>query len=391
MLITYKVENLVIWLTEDCNLSCVYCHVRKRNRHFGDVQLQNLIRFIRENIEMFSRRVAVNFTGGEPLMRFGEMKKIVSRLNEESRNLPVFFQFGITTNGTLMNEEIADYLCKNGFSIIFSIDGNQTQSNLSRPRRNGELYDTDNLKDLVHRFKENGLQISARMTLSADVADMTGNLQHITSLGFDRIDILPDMEEIWEGEASEIHLTSALKSISNLYISEIRANRFPDINLFSDYVARYATHRAGYGNGNGFPCGSGRNTLSVSVNGDIYPCHRWCNQTRRKDNGYDPVPYRLGTLKGGIDGSILTKFMEETRTKPDECKNCSANMICNGPCYAVSHLYENNVTKPFIGQCRFMRSVDVAVRYVYSVLHFENEEIFRKMPWQVDSACGCIN
>ena len=67
----------------------------------------------------FSSVDEVSFFGGEPFLCFDVIKYIVSALNDKI----IVNSYEVTTNGTLLNEEIIDFLDQNRFKVIISLDG----------------------------------------------------------------------------------------------------------------------------------------------------------------------------------------------------------------------------------------------------------------------------
>jgi len=60
--------------------------------------------------------VTVGFYGGEPLLEFELIKKCVEYTKSIIEGKRV--KFNMTTNGTLMSDEIMDYLFENEFNVI---------------------------------------------------------------------------------------------------------------------------------------------------------------------------------------------------------------------------------------------------------------------------------
>ena len=92
--------------------------------------------------------------------------------------IPKPFDYGITTNGTLIDEEKAQYLASKHFGMLFSIDGDR-EAMLAR----SDSYDAA-VAALQHVW-DAGLRPEANMTFTPEQMNRaTTNIQHIVDLGF---------------------------------------------------------------------------------------------------------------------------------------------------------------------------------------------------------------
>lgn len=140
--------QLVLHLTEDCNLRCKYCtfsdaydYTRNRTSTMMPVEtgIKAMDRFF-DLVKPYARKllgrsVAVTFYGGEPLLNFTTLKQLVSY---GLANSPLPVSFHISTNGVVMEGEVMDYLVANNFSIAVSLDGNKDNHNRNRIFANSE-------------------------------------------------------------------------------------------------------------------------------------------------------------------------------------------------------------------------------------------------------------
>lgn len=125
-------SQLIIVLTERCNLRCEYCvysekYPREISYSSKDIDFNTSKLAVDTYFELHRKKVSfghkkapmVTFYGGEPLLKFDVIKKVVEYVKGIDKNT----KFYITTNGVLLNEEIADFISSNNFFITFSLDG----------------------------------------------------------------------------------------------------------------------------------------------------------------------------------------------------------------------------------------------------------------------------
>ena len=122
-----KVGQLVLQVTQNCNLRCDYCvysgkyitrgHTNKRMNY---ETAKKAIDFLKEH-SVEKERVIIGFYGGEPLLEFELIKKCVKYARKELKGKQI--NFALTTNATLLNDEIINYFIEHSFIVTVSIDG----------------------------------------------------------------------------------------------------------------------------------------------------------------------------------------------------------------------------------------------------------------------------
>lgn len=129
-------QQLVLEVTEACNFRCKYCIYNEDyegNRDFGTAKMpqeiaQKAIDYLAEHS---SSHFAVTFYGGEPLANFPLVRWATEYTLEHYKDKHP--TFNLTTNLTLVTDEIADFLARTpGFSVVVSLDGPEEVQNAAR-------------------------------------------------------------------------------------------------------------------------------------------------------------------------------------------------------------------------------------------------------------------
>ncbi len=140
-------DQLVLIVTEDCNLRCRYCVYSGQYqgyRQYSHAKMSfetakaaiDYYYQLSQRIYLPDKLVFVNFYGGEPLLRLNFIKRCIAYARSlEDENTP--FSFGITTNGTLLTEELADYFIAQEVNLVFSLDGPKEEHDRNRVYPNG--------------------------------------------------------------------------------------------------------------------------------------------------------------------------------------------------------------------------------------------------------------
>jgi len=127
-LVANSLRMIILEVTERCNLRCKYCiydpsYLRQRNHGTRDMDETTAFGAIRY-LSQSSRNcddLGITFYGGEPLLRFPMVRKCVDYAKRCFADKKIIFS--LTTNGTLLTQEMARFFAKEHFGITVSIDG----------------------------------------------------------------------------------------------------------------------------------------------------------------------------------------------------------------------------------------------------------------------------
>lgn len=158
-------KHIVFETTENCNLRCKYCGYsdiystfekrEKRELSFG--KAKRFLDFMHDqwnsplNVS-YNKQIAISFYGGEPLMNFPLVEKVVDYVSQWKLNNN-YITFSMTTNGTLLDKYI-DFLAKWDFNLFISIDGDKYH-NAFRTYANGkESFEKvfENISLIQHKY-----------------------------------------------------------------------------------------------------------------------------------------------------------------------------------------------------------------------------------------------
>lgn len=159
--------QLVLTLTENCNLRCSYCYFSEtyslsRNRTEKTIPVETgkkaLDYFFANAAPKIAanpmRKLAITFYGGEPLMAQRTLRELTAYARA---NAPTDLILALTTNGTMLRGEIAQFLVENNFYILVSLDGGADDHDRNRVFPNGRgSFDRiiANLREFRERFPD---------------------------------------------------------------------------------------------------------------------------------------------------------------------------------------------------------------------------------------------
>jgi sulfatase maturation enzyme AslB (radical SAM superfamily) len=179
---TYPAKATLV-VTNDCVLRCKYCvYSEDRYRNYGIHQPTHLdfdlaMAFLRHYLNAWEKRkIIVDFFGGEPLLEFALIKRVVSAVESEWNGREI--AFALTTNGVLLNRDVTRYLVDHNFACTISVDGTRQLHDRFRIFRNGTgSYEvvSRNIEYIEHAYPDffrERVNFVATVARNSDVCDV---------------------------------------------------------------------------------------------------------------------------------------------------------------------------------------------------------------------------
>ena len=199
--VDFPLQTLVLSLTNQCNLSCQYCYEFGADKvatpdgkpKFMDFETAKAsVEFLLEH-SPGRRTVHITFFGGETLMNFPLLKKVVSYANQRAAGQGRLIDFSLTTNATLLTPAIIEFLSENRIGVTVSMDGPADLHDKLRVFANGRgSYDIIEPRVRALILNHRTRPITARVTLTSGVSDVVRIFRHLKNdLGFHEIGFAP--------------------------------------------------------------------------------------------------------------------------------------------------------------------------------------------------------
>ena len=132
---TKEIRRFFLGITTHCNMACPYCFVKDTNKFMSVSKAEEYIKFF---LESAGKNKLLYFYGGEPLIYFDFIKKVIPFLNRQAKKLNKVPSVIFVTNGTIFNKEIGNFIKKYQIKMMISISGKEKSHNLFRKFRNGQ-------------------------------------------------------------------------------------------------------------------------------------------------------------------------------------------------------------------------------------------------------------
>ena len=345
------VKALCLHVAHSCNLSCSYCFA-SQGRYHGDRALMSFevgkraMDFLIENSGT-RRNLEVDFFGGEPLMNFDMVKKLVAYCREQEKIHNKNFRFTMTTNGVLIDDDVIDFCNKECHNVVLSLDGRKEVNDRFRVDCAGNgSYDR-----IVPKFQKlvkarGGQGYYMRGTFTHHNVDFTKDLFHMADdLGFTELSMEPVVAPPDSPEAlTEEDLPKLFDQYELLANDMLRRQKAGKPITFYHYILDLKHGPCIYKRISG--CGSGTEYMAVTPWGDLYPCHQFVGIEQ----------WKMGNLYDGtFNDDIKTYFSKVHVYSKEGCRSCWAKFFCSGGCNANSFIYEGDVKKPYKIACEMQK------------------------------------
>ncbi len=164
-------EFLTLWLhiTNDCNFSCDYCFVEEKDSSKMEQDtIERLVYQIGNTVK--KRRIKVlnlKFAGGEPCLAMNNIKRFYSLIQKELAETEVFINVALLSNGSLINDNVINFLKQPNIYIFISLDGYGAESHdIYRTFKNSGTGSWNVISENIDTLLENNIRPFILSTIS---------------------------------------------------------------------------------------------------------------------------------------------------------------------------------------------------------------------------------
>lgn len=346
----HALGTLVLSVSSGCNLACGYCYKEdlttpsRARKMDADTARRGVDLLLAESATRSEINLA--FLGGEPLTNLPLIRNVVAYAEERCAEAGKRVNFTITTNATLLNEQIIDFLDQHCFGVSISMDGPREIHDRRRKTLGGQgSYDLVAAKARLLLARYRSRPVGARVTLSAGGSDVLAIHRHLRDeLGFFEIGFAPvttsqnHRANLSPAELAEVF--AGLKALGRRYLDAAIAGR--NIGFANMHQMLGELHA---GSRKALPCGAGVGLLALDDQGGLNLCHRFAGSA---------LP-TFGNVADGVDRERLGDFLSAAAELPDGCSRCRIRNLCAGGCYHESYARYGDALAATHHYCDLMR------------------------------------
>lgn len=357
------VTGLQISSSNACNFACSYCFADTSERRspvrsqiagsnpnisfdLAANAIEQLLSVAREHA---NRQVVVKFLGREPLINWKVIAQLLDRYDDGS------VQWAITTNGSLINDQVAKGLCDHGVRVVVSLDGSSESNDTHRLSKSTGKGTYASVERGLHCLAAAGVPfgISAVVSSASDFENMRGFVQRLQELG-----------------ASELELTLAMQTENLKEINvghddgkseERLVEQLIDLSVFADHLGLHVhgdwldpfkkimtTYKyrddADVVRPLGASCTATSHQISIEPTGDLFPCRAMSLHYGHIDD-----------FRSILAGEDYRQVAMRTFYNVPYCHGCNLEGFCQGACLGSSEEALDDIYSPQESYCSVYR------------------------------------
>lgn len=351
------IKALCLHVAHTCNLNCEYCFAAQGKYH-GERALMSFevgkraLDFLVENSGT-RHNLEVDFFGGEPLMNFDVVKRLVEYARSIENEKGKHFRFTLTTNGMLIDDDVIDFANREMDNVVLSLDGRREVNDRFRKTAGGQgSFDV-----IVPKFQKfvkarGDKSYYMRGTFTHFNPDFTKDIQTMLDLGFNELSMEPVVCPPADAYAlTEEDKQTVLKEYEKLAVMMLEREKQGKPFTFYHYMLDLEGGPCIYKRISG--CGSGTEYLAVTPTGELYPCHQFVGN---KD-------YLMGDIWQGVTRTdTRDKFKRCNAYSRKECDDCWARLYCSGGCAANAYNATGDINGVYSYGCDlFKKRIESAI------------------------------
>ena len=346
------IKAICLNIIHGCNLRCKYCFAEdgEYHGHKGVMDIDTAKKAIDYVIKRSGPRknIEIDLFGGEPTLIMDTIKEIIKYARDNEKKWNKNIRFTMTTNATLLTDEMMDFMDKEMGNIILSLDGRQEVNDKVRIKVDGSGSYNDilpNIKKMISK-RTKGKTYYVRGTFTRENTDFYEDVVSMLNEGFKEISIEPVvLEDGHPLSLREEDLPVIFENYDRLYEEMAKRKRekkddFTFYHFNIDIQGGPCVYKRISG------CGAGFEYVAITPQGEVYPCHQFVGKEE----------YKLGSVYDDSFNSELSKEFKQAHiyNKP-KCKDCWARFYCSGGCQANNVNFNGDMRIPYEIGCKMQK------------------------------------
>ena len=340
-----KLSQMILQVTQSCNLRCEYCIYSGAYQNRSHSQLQMSEETAKRAIDFFiahssdTNKLQLSFYGGEPLLRVDFIQMCIDYIRKKGAGKQV--GFNLTTNGTLLTDSVADFVVRNKISVMFSLDGPENVHDYHRKFAKNNEGSFRVLKKNVERLRQRYPEYFSESVRFNTVLDQSKEFSCVdkyisgeewlkdatfnsSTIASDYLSQAIETNPIFIAQQKYEYfklLLSKLHRLDKSYISRLTAGRWDNlVRQMRSTVFHNGSGRLPEKAHHGGPCIPGVLRTFVTAEGKIFPCEKVSEKSELAC---------IGDLASGFDVEKIESVLNVGKASEKQCQKCWAYRYCD--------------------------------------------------------------
>lgn len=332
------VTALEIIYTEACNLACTYCFEGNKSRP-GHISDQITIKAIDLLFDYCgdNKQVQIKHFGGEPLLFWPQVKACIEYAAKKANEKGISVRHQMTTNGTLLTEEMAKFMLDHRLGLLISLDG--LAASHDRHRRDQQGRPTfDRVIAGLHTARKAHDWINIKLTVTPEsVPNLLDDVPGLANLGVNFFLIDHATGIPWSD--SDVDAYGAAMESLHVWYQAHRSSR-----LRIECFERKPRELPAFG------CHAGVSSITLLPDGKISPCAKIYGLDKRK-----PIAQLGDAWLGLYNLNQREEFHRCTKLRA-HCQQTGLQDSYPGGCFASNFLENGDLYAPSKVELRFAQN-----------------------------------
>jgi len=332
--------SLVLLLNSGCNLVCSYCYLGHATPSPHRAMPLELARAaILGALEQPWPTILVDF--GEIAVAGAAFRQLLPWAQRAAADRGKALRAAVQTNGTVLDEELADFLCGNEVTVGISLDGPRSLHDGARRFRSG-AGSYGRVLAAIRRLTVRGVSVHLIATISRhNVASCRDVVCELAAHGPSSTLLKPVLPEgeaaaAWDAQAISEDEYAAFMAEAVRLADELGPDTLDQ--SAGKFLLRLLGDRSGWRDScTSRACGSGRSLHVIGADGGVHACPRFVSGgPRLAADGRQLLPLTVGKPASAARVSALPDLLPPVlRAAPESCAGCSWLGSCGGGCTLV--------------------------------------------------------
>ena len=256
------------------------------------------------------------FYGGEPLLEFPLLKDIISYIERNKQEKTA--HYSLTTNGSLLTEEILEYFDQYHFFIELSFDGHAQEIH----RQKKSFHKILGLIEQILQHSHIRLEVNSVFTPES-IDLLSDSVKLLIDRGVSQINLSLSILKPWSRNFLRIYYRELMK-VKKILVPHFHKNKTIPVLNFTDHLGQGV-----------FTCAAGKDRLVITPEGDIWGCSLFPEYFRGKEKTPEFQDYYFGRLSDFIRNQAQS--FSQISINHSEL-NCNRYSTSKQRCFLCSHI-----------------------------------------------------